>query len=103
MAGPYEIFRITSADVPRLRQLNAMFGKAFDDPDSYGAAPPGDAWLEAVLAKDHVIALAAIGGDAVVGGLVAYELDKFEQARREIYIYDLAVAEAHRRRGIATT
>ncbi|MDB5676404.1 MAG: hypothetical protein JWM65_3386 [Sphingomonas bacterium] len=29
-------------------------------------------------------------------------LDKFEQQRSEIYIYDLAVAEAYRRRGIAT-
>lgn len=37
-----------------------------------------------------------------MGGLAAYELQKFEQDRREIYIYDLAVAEAHRRRGIAT-
>ena len=37
----------------------------------------------------------------VVGGLVAYELDKFEQARREIYIYDLAVEAAHRRQGVA--
>jgi aminoglycoside 3-N-acetyltransferase I len=31
-----------------------------------------------------------------------YELDKFEQDRREIYIYDLAVMERHRRRGVAT-
>jgi len=37
-----------------------------------------------------------------LGGLVAYELDKFEQARREVYIYDLAVRPAHRRQGIAT-
>ena len=29
-------------------------------------------------------------------------LEKFEQERSEIYIYDLAVAEVHRRRGIAT-
>jgi aminoglycoside 3-N-acetyltransferase I len=41
-------------------------------------------------------------GDEVVGGLAAYELDKFEQDRREIYIYDLAVIERHRRRGVAT-
>ena len=27
---------------------------------------------------------------------------KFEQERTEIYIYDIAVAEAHRRQGIAT-
>ena len=37
-----------------------------------------------------------------VGGIAAYVLPKFEQARSEIYIYDLAVHEARRRRGIAT-
>jgi aminoglycoside 3-N-acetyltransferase I len=37
-----------------------------------------------------------------VAGLVAYELRKFEQERAEIYIYDLAVAAAHRREGVAT-
>jgi aminoglycoside 3-N-acetyltransferase I len=38
----------------------------------------------------------------VVGGLAAYVLDKFEQERSEIYVYDLAVAEPFRRTGIAT-
>ncbi|MGI9404951.1 MAG: hypothetical protein ACR2O4_01155 [Hyphomicrobiaceae bacterium] len=36
----------------------------------------------------------------VIGGLVAYELKKFEQERSEIYIYDLAVAAEHRRKGV---
>jgi aminoglycoside 3-N-acetyltransferase I len=102
MSEPFEICRLAPTDVGRLRALNALFGEAFADPDSYGASPPDDAWLESLLAKDHVIALVALAGDEMVGGLVAYELDKFEQARREIYIYDLAVAEAHRRRGVAT-
>jgi len=102
MPEPFEISRLTPADGPRLHQLNAMFGEAFADPQSYGAAQPDDAWVEALLGKEHVIALVALLDGAVVGGLVAYELDKFEQARREIYIYDLAVAEAQRRRGIAT-
>jgi aminoglycoside 3-N-acetyltransferase I len=102
MSDPFEICRLAPADIRSLRALNALFGTAFDDPDSYGAAPPDDEWLDSLLAKDHVIALAALADDEVVGGLVAYELDKFEQARREIYIYDLAVAEAQRRRGIAT-
>ena len=48
------------------------------------------------------IALAASAEAGVVGGLVAYELQKFEQARSEIYVYDLAVAEASRRQGNAT-
>jgi aminoglycoside 3-N-acetyltransferase I len=37
-----------------------------------------------------------------VGGLAGYVLPKFEQQRSEFYLYDLAVAEAHRRQGIAT-
>ena len=38
----------------------------------------------------------------MVGALAAYELLKFEAERSEIYIYDLAVLEEFRRRGIAT-
>jgi aminoglycoside 3-N-acetyltransferase I len=79
-----------------------MFGEAFGEPDTYGDAPPGHVYLERLLARDHFIALAAFDGEAVVGGLVAYVLDKFERRRSEIYIYDLAVAEDYRRRGIST-
>jgi aminoglycoside 3-N-acetyltransferase I len=46
--------------------------------------------------------VAAMVDSEVVGGLAAYVLDKFEQDRREIYIYHLAVSEGHRRLGIAT-
>jgi aminoglycoside 3-N-acetyltransferase I len=99
---PIEVRRLGPAEVPRLRELNALFGEAFDDPNTYGAQPPSDAYLEDLLGRDHVVALVALAQDRVVGGLVAYELDKFESARREVYIYDLAVSEAHRRQGIAT-
>nr|WP_276616631.1 AAC(3)-I family aminoglycoside N-acetyltransferase [Sphingomonas sp. SFZ2018-12] len=89
-------------DVTGVRRLNALFAEAFEDAEHYAAAPPPDAWLDALLARDDVIALVAEADGAVVGGLVAYVLAKFEQARREIYIYDLAVAEVHRRQGVAT-
>jgi aminoglycoside 3-N-acetyltransferase I len=99
---PVTLRRLTSADVPLLRQLNAVFGDAFAEPETYAGAPPSNAYLEKLLAKEHVVALVALAGEEVVGGLVAYELDKFEQARREVYIYDLAVRAEHRRQGIAT-
>jgi aminoglycoside 3-N-acetyltransferase I len=97
-----EIRRLDATDAALMRRVNAMFGAAFEDPEAYEGAPPADAYLERVLGQAHVIALAALDGEIVVGGLVAYELDKLEQARREVYLYDLAVAEAHRRRGVAT-
>jgi aminoglycoside 3-N-acetyltransferase I len=102
MSGQATITQLTPDDLPLMRTLNALFAEAFDDPASYSAKPPSDAYLQAQLGKQHVIVLTASIGDTVAGGLVAYELDKLEQARSEVYIYDLAVAENFRRRGVAT-
>lgn len=102
MPEPFAIRRLGPEDVPAFRELNAVFGRAFEEPDTYGGAPPPDPYLAELLAKEHVLALVASAGGGVVGGLVAYELDKFERARREVYLYDLAVAAEHRRRGVAT-
>jgi aminoglycoside 3-N-acetyltransferase I len=100
--GPVSIRAIAPGDVPLMRQLLRMFGDAFGDVESYTAKPPTDGYLGRLLASEHFIALAAMKTDNVVGGLAAYELRKFEQERSEIYLYDLAVAEGHRRQGIAT-
>jgi aminoglycoside 3-N-acetyltransferase I len=98
----YTVRRLASADIALLRKLNVLFGAAFDDLETYGAEPPSDTYLTGLLAREHIVTLVALAGAEVVGGLVAYELDKFERARRELYIYDLAVAQAHRRQGVAT-
>jgi aminoglycoside 3-N-acetyltransferase I len=90
------------ADIPVMDRMLRMFGEAFGDLDTYTSKRPSDGYLSRLLAAEYFIALAALKGDQVVGGLVAYELHKFEQERSEIYIYDLAVAEGHRREGIAT-
>ncbi len=97
-----QVHHLGPADVGLLHGLNAVFAEAFEDARTYLDAPPSDDYCRQVLGRDHVIVLVARVQEAVVGGLVAYELFKLERARSEIYIYDLAVAEAHRRRGIAT-
>lgn len=82
--------------------MNRVFAEGFGEPGHYAAAPPDDAWAAAWLAKpDHIALLAEIGG-AAVGALAAYVLPKFEQARSEVYIYDLAVLASARRQGVAT-
>lgn len=97
-----QIHHLTPSDIPLMQQLNAVFAEAFGDAETYEAAPPDDAYFRQILGRDHVIVLAALKDEAVVGGLVAYELPKLERARSEVYIYDLAVAEPHRRLGVAT-
>lgn len=94
--------RLRPSDISFARKLNAMFGKAFAEPEMYGGEPPSDSYLAELLGKEHIVFLVALKDEEVVGGLVAYELDKFEIARRELYIYDLAVAEEHRRQGVAS-
>jgi aminoglycoside 3-N-acetyltransferase I len=89
-------------DVDTMRRVLTLFGRAFGENETYEGAPPGAAYLERLLGSDTFIAIAAMQGEEVVGGLAAYVLPKFEQERSEIYIYDLAVAEGHRRRGAAT-
>jgi len=98
---PPEIRQLAPADTGLAAEMVALFGTAFGEEAEYAAAPPGAAYHAHLLAMPHVIALVALHGGAVIGGLVAYDLPKFERARSEIYLYDLAVAEPHRRRGVA--
>jgi aminoglycoside 3-N-acetyltransferase I len=102
VSAAFSICRINPSDLDLMGDMLTMFGEAFDEVETFRVARPGKAYMEGLLGSDYFIALAAVKNGAVVGGLAAYELHKFEQERSEIYIYDLAVAESHRRQGIAT-
>lgn len=97
-----DIRRLRPEDAGLMDAVLDFFGEAFGDPDSYTTKRPNAAYLRKLLGSDSFIALASLNEGAVTGALCAYELHKFEQERSEIYIYDLAVAATHRRRGIAT-
>ena len=92
---------LTPDDVPLMRELLALFGRAFDDVESYSAYQPDDRYLEKLLNSETFIAISALAGATTIGGLAGYVLPKFEQARSEFYIYDLAVDEPYRRKGVA--
>jgi aminoglycoside 3-N-acetyltransferase I len=102
MGEPLEIRVVTGQDIGVLRNMLVMFGRAFDDVPTYTACQPDDAYLQRLLESPTFVAIAAVAGADVIGGLAGYMLHKFEQARSEFYIYDLAVDAAHRRRGVAT-
>jgi len=100
MTYAYQI--LGKGDVELLKRLLKVFGEAFSDIETYQGAVPSDQYLQSLLSDPHFIVVVALSEGEVVGGLAAYELKKFEQERSEIYIYDLAVAESHRRKGVAT-
>lgn len=98
----FRIRQIGPDDIALMKDLLTTFGEAFGEVETYSRNRPSADYLRRLLASDTFIALAAVKAGKVVGGLAAYELRKFEQARSELYIYDLAIAAAHRRAGIAT-
>jgi aminoglycoside 3-N-acetyltransferase I len=98
----FTVHALTPADLGQLRKLNELFAEAFHERGAYCSSPPGDGYVRDLLADRHTIVLVALVDLDVAGGLVAYELRKFEQEGSEIYLYDLAVGEGFRRRGIAS-
>ncbi len=102
MTPTYKQLLVT--DISHYRDLMRLFAKVFEDNSSYQGAIPDENYIKKFLSdSSHIILVAIDKNDVVLGGLVAYELKKFEQARSEIYIYDLAVLASHQRKGIGTT
>ena len=94
--------RLEAGDLTAFRAMNALFGAVFDDAESYAAEPPSDDYAARWLASSTNVAVVAEEAGSIVGALAGYVLPKFEQDRAELYIYDLAVLESHRRRGVAS-
>jgi aminoglycoside 3-N-acetyltransferase I len=101
--APAYIRRLTPADIDLMQAMLRMFGDAFGEVETYTARMPRGAYLDRLLGNGEFVALAALERGEVIGGLIAYELVKFEQERSEFYLYDLAVRQESRRRGVATS
>lgn len=102
MNSDYKIQQITNKDLALMDALLHTFGEVFNEMETYVKNRPTVKYMRQLLETDYFVALVALRYEQVIGGLAAYELRKFEQERSEIYIYDLAVLETHRRKGVAT-
>ena len=95
------IERLCPAHLVEMQDANRLFAEVFGE-EGYHGPPPSDDHLRRVLEDEKFVPLVARIDGKMVGALAAYELVKFEAERSEFYIYDLAVREEHRRRGVAT-
>lgn len=102
LSPDFTVRQLNPNDFALMEAMMTVFGEAFHEVDTYTGVRPSAKYIERLLGDSHLIVLAALKDRVVVGGLIAYELQKFERERSEIYIYDLAVVEAHWRRGVAT-
>lgn len=96
-----QIERLGQDGVAAMRKALRVFAEAFEEEENFSFSPPSDAYLARLLSDERFVLLTASVDGQIVGALSAYELVKYERERSEFYIYDLAVAEPFRRRGVA--
>lgn len=94
----FEIKKLRSSDVSLAQQLIALWQR---DDGIFDGKLPGNEHLSQLLSADSFHVYVALDGDAVVGGLTAYELPMFGKEVRELFLYEIGVTESHWRRGIA--
>jgi ribosomal protein S18 acetylase RimI-like enzyme len=66
------------------------------------ATRDGSADPESLLADPRTLMLVAFDGERPVGFVLAYELPRRHGDHAKLFVYEVDVAESHRRRGIAS-
>lgn len=89
-------------DVRRLGTQDSDLGaraiRLLKAPDGYPV--PSAEYLAAFVSRsDNVLIVASEGGESV-GYLVAYLLDRLDRNQQMMFLYEIQVAESHRRRGV---
>lgn len=74
------------------RMMAEVFGEAHE--------PLSDDYLDGLLGRDGFWAMAAFVDGEIVGGLTAHTMPMTRTETSEVFIYDIAVKENHRRKGV---
>ena len=92
-----DIKKLQPGNVHRLAELIKLYEDVFE---MENFVMPGKAYLESLLERNGLTFLVALFEGKIVGGLTAHDLPSTYFEANEVYIYDLAVANEHQRKGI---
>lgn len=93
---PFTIVRLGVDHLDLARSVFQVMVEVFDEGDGGLSAD----YVHRLLGRDDLWAYGALDGDVVVGGLTAHTLPMIRDESDEVFLYDLAVAPSHQRRGI---
>jgi aminoglycoside 3-N-acetyltransferase I len=94
--GDYRVVRLGTGDRATAQAAFTMMAEVFEEE----RALLGDAYLDALLAREETWIFVAWCGEAIVGAITAHVLPMTREEIREVFIYDLAVRVDHQRRSI---
>ncbi|MFK8009497.1 MAG: GNAT family N-acetyltransferase [Saprospiraceae bacterium] len=96
MENKIKISRLQEDDYKLFIELIELLNEVFEESNSIASKKQ----LKRLLTKQDFYAIAAFKNDKIVGGLTAYELEKYYNDRSELYIYDIAVKTELHNQGI---
>lgn len=90
-----DVRRLGDLDREIARATFALMARVFgEQPSSLS-----DAYIDALLSRPDFWVIAALENGAPIGGLTAHTLPMTTHEGAEIFLYDIAVASTHQRRG----
>ena len=93
-----EVRRLVRSDTAAAGVMFGLMAAVFGE----GSEPLDDAYVDGLLGREGFWALAAFVGTEIVGGLTAHTLPLTRSPSSAVFIYDRAVRQDHRRRGVAS-
>jgi aminoglycoside 3-N-acetyltransferase I len=92
-----QIKRLRTKDILVFQKLIQLFKEVFE---MKGKTNTTKIHLKKLLGNSHFIAYVIIYENKIVGGLTAYELQKYYSEESEIFIYDIAIKQKFQRKGL---
>jgi len=92
----FVITQLGKNDTTLAGKLITLFAEVFEEKKT----PANKTQTTVLLNNPAFIALVALDGNNVIGGITAYELPMLTKAKPEIFIYDVAVQKEYQRKGI---
>jgi aminoglycoside 3-N-acetyltransferase I len=93
----FQVKRLNEGDLFSFRALIHLFQEVFEMEE---IPYMDDAYLCSLLARQSFVALAIIHEQEIIGGLTAWELQMYYGKYKELFIYDVGVKDAFRRKGL---
>lgn len=96
MQNSYKISRIQANDIGQFIELIDLLNEVFEESSKVAS----EKQLKKLLQKPEFHAISVIKEDKIIGGLTAYELERYYTDKSELYIYDIAVKTEFHNQGI---
>ncbi len=96
MKSSLKISKIQENGAKQFKELVQILNEVFEEPKKVAS----EVQLTKLLNKSDFHVIVAIKDDKVIGGLTAYELERYYNDKSELYIYDIGVKAEFQNQGI---